>query len=139
MNDLLTIGEAAKAADTRPETIRYYEKIGLLPQPARSSGNYRGYMNKDVARLGFVRRARELGFPIDQIRELLELADHDDHDCCTVDEMTRAHVCTIESKIVDLLALKRELNMMLESCRGGRVSDCRILEALTPALLNSNR
>lgn len=69
MRDLMSIGEAAKATETRPETIRYYEKIGLLPIPPRSTGNYRGYAPGDVSRLGFVRRARELGFSIEQVRD----------------------------------------------------------------------
>ncbi|MCD7099739.1 helix-turn-helix domain-containing protein [Stenotrophomonas sp. MMGLT7] len=135
MQDLMTIGEAARATGTRAETIRYYEKIGLLPAPPRSAGNYRGYAPQDVARLGFVRRARELGFSIDHVRELLELADRREHDCCRVDELTRQHVAAIGQKIADLTALDRELNALLASCRGGRVAECRILEALAPANL----
>ena len=134
MSDLLTIGEAAKATGTRPETIRYYEKVGLLPSAPRSAGNYRGYGAKDVARLGFVRRARELGFPIDHIRELMALAEQHDHDCCGVDDLTRQHMAEIERRIVDLTALRRELGSMLAACRGGRMAECRILEALAPAV-----
>lgn len=132
MTGLVTIGEVARRAETKPETIRYYEKIGLLPAPSRSSGNYRGYSAADVTRLGFVRRARELGFPIEHIRELLALADQQDNDCCRVDDLTRRHVSTIERKIADLTTLKRELDAMLTSCQGGRVAECRILDALAP-------
>lgn len=132
MTSTLTIGQAAKTAETRPATIRYYEKIGLLPLPARSSGNYWGYGPDDVARLGFVRRTRELGFPLEQIRELMELAGRHDHDCCTVDDLTKLHVGSIEKKIQDLSALRNELVGLLDACRGGRVADCRIIEALAP-------
>lgn len=136
MGDLVTIGEAARATVTRPETIRYYEKIGLLPSPPRSAGNYRSYAAKDIARLGFVRRARELGFPIEQVRELLEIADHHEHDCRTVDNMTRAHMLEIDRKIADLASLKSELGSLLASCQGGRIAECRILEALAPPIPN---
>ncbi|WP_447585762.1 MerR family transcriptional regulator [Pseudoxanthomonas mexicana] len=132
MSAPLTIGEAAKATDVRPETIRYYEKIGLLPAPPRSSGNYRGYWPDDITRLGFVRRARELGFSIEQIRELMGLAEQHDHDCCTVDELTREHVVAIERKMADLAKLRDELGSLLSACQGGRVAECRILEALAP-------
>ncbi|MCA1713574.1 MAG: helix-turn-helix domain-containing protein [Gammaproteobacteria bacterium] len=132
MQDLLSISEAARATATKPETIRYYEKIGLLPPPPRSAGNYRGYGSTEVARLSFVRRARELGFSIEHVRELLELADHRDQDCCRVDELTRQHLSAIERKIADLTSLKRGLGSLLKSCQGGRVAECRILEALAP-------
>ncbi|WP_062351973.1 helix-turn-helix domain-containing protein [Pseudoxanthomonas mexicana] len=134
MKDLMTIGEAARVTDTRPETIRYYEKIGLLPAPPRSAGNYRGYSAREVSRLGFVRRARELGFSIEQIRELMQLSEQHDHDCCTVDDLTRGHIVAIEQKVADLHALKQELQSLLSACQGGRVAQCRILEALSPAI-----
>jgi len=130
MSDPMTIGAAARAAHTRTETIRYYEKIGLLPRPARSFSNYRHYSQDDVARLGFVRRARELGFPIEQVRELLALADQRERDCTDVDELTRQHIATIERRIADLRALNRELGVLLDTCHGGTVAQCRIVEAL---------
>lgn len=133
MTALMTIGQAARAAETRPETIRYYERIGLLPAPPRSAANYRGYAPADVSRLAFVRRARELGFPLEQVRELVSLAGQDDSACCDVDALTRRHARSVERKIADLSALKRELDAMLGACGGGRVADCRILEALVPA------
>jgi len=133
MSESMTIGAAARAANTRTETIRYYEKIGLLPRPARAFGNnYRYYDAGDVARLGFVRRARELGFPIDQVRELLALADQRERDCTDVDELTRQHIASIERQIADLRALNRELKALLCSGHGGTVAQCRIVEALGP-------
>lgn len=139
MSQPLTIGGLSAATDTRPETIRYYEKIGLLAAPARSSSNYRTYRAADVARLRFVRRARELGFPIDQVRALLDLADQRGRDCATVDAITQAHLATIERKIADLTALKTTLADAIGACRGGTVADCRILEALAPRELGAPR
>lgn len=133
MTNPLSIGELARVTQTRTETIRYYEKIGLLSAPARSSGNYRSYGEHDLARLSFVRRARDLGFSIDQVRALLDLADQRERDCCTVDSLTQEHLAMVERKIADLTALKRELTSLLTSCQGGKVADCRILEALAPA------
>ena len=129
----MNIGELARATGTKAETIRYYEKIGLLGAPARSSGNYRAYGPADRVRLGFVRRARELGFPTEQVRELLGIADRREHDCGRVDALTQEHLDTIDRKIADLTALRRELAGLLEACHGGIVADCRILEALAPA------
>ncbi|HJT96874.1 MAG TPA: helix-turn-helix domain-containing protein, partial [Rhodanobacteraceae bacterium] len=117
---------------TKAETIRYYEKIGLIGAARRSTGNYRAYGPADVVRLGFVRRARELGFPLGQVRELLGLAGEREHDCCRVDALTREHLDGIDRKIADLSALRRELAAMLDACEGGPVANCRILEALSP-------
>ena len=128
----LSIGEAAKAAGTGAETIRYYEKIGLLPKPARTSGNYRSYGSQEVSRLTFIRRARELGFRLDQVRMLLSLSDDRGKSCADVDEIARAHMVTVEHKIADLRALKRELSNVISQCGQGTIADCRILEALGP-------
>lgn len=132
MTDTFTIGELGRATRTSAETIRYYEKIGLLGQPVRSAGNYRRYRAADLARLTFVRRARDIGFTVDQVRALLHLADEREHDCCDVDRLARAHLLTIERKIAGLSALKEQLTGLLASCQGGTVADCRIMEALTP-------
>lgn len=129
----MNIGELAQRTGTKAETIRYYEKIGLIGVAVRSTGNYRAYGPADVTRLGFVRRARELGFPIEQVRELLGLADQREHDCCRVDALTQEHLESIDRKMADLAALRRELATMLDACHGGVVADCRILEALHPA------
>ena len=85
----LTIGALARATGTKVETIRYYERIGLMPEPARSAGNYRTYGSAHVARLRFVRRSRDLGFTIEQIRALLDLADQRDRNCAVVDGCRR--------------------------------------------------
>ena len=85
----MNIGELARAADTNVETIRYYERIGLLPAPPRTAGNYRDYSAAHVRRLTFTRRARDLGFSIEQVRALLDLADQKDQSCEAVDAIAR--------------------------------------------------
>jgi Cu(I)-responsive transcriptional regulator len=131
MSDL-TIGKLAKATDTNVETVRYYEKIGLLPAPARSAGNYRSYDESHLRRLSFVRRARDLGFSIDQVRELMELADRRDQSCMAVDVIANQHRNAITRKIADLTALAAELDALIDSCSRNTVADCRIIEALAP-------
>jgi Cu(I)-responsive transcriptional regulator len=127
-----TIGELGKATGTKVETIRYYERIGLLAKPERTSGNYRSYGKAELGRLSFIRRARDLGFPLDQVRALLSLSDDRTRDCATVDALARDHLAEVERKIADLTALRSELSALLDSCKGGTVGDCRIIEALAP-------
>jgi Cu(I)-responsive transcriptional regulator len=129
----MNIGELARAADTKAETIRYYERIGLLPSPPRTIGNYRDYSDEHVSRLAFTRRARDLGFSIEQIRALLELADNKEQSCEAVDVIARKHLADVERKLADLAALRRELASLIGQCRHGTVADCRIIEALAPA------
>jgi DNA-binding transcriptional MerR regulator len=94
----LTIGALAKATDTKVETIRYYERIGLLPAPARSRGNYRSYSPKQLGRLSFIRRARDLGFSLRQVRELLSLSDQRRRCCEAVDAIAREHLTEVIAK-----------------------------------------
>lgn len=135
----LTIGELGKATDTKVETVRYYERIGLLPKPARTAGNYRAYGAAELGRLSFIRRARDLGFPLDQVRALLDLSDDRARDCATVDALASEHLREVDRKIADLTALRRELGALLASCKGGTVAQCRILDALGPAATERNR
>jgi Cu(I)-responsive transcriptional regulator len=133
MKDGLTIGDLGRATGTKVETIRYYEKAGLLPQPARTtSGNYRAYTAAQLGRLSFIRRSRDLGFTLEQIRALLDLADQRDRDCEAVDGIAREHLAEVERKIADLSALRQELREMIDRCHHGTVAECRIIEALSP-------
>ena len=132
MSPTFTIGQLASAAEIPAATIRYYEKIGLLASPSRSGSNYRQYGNDDLDRLTFVRRARDIGFTIDQVRSLLSFSDQQNGDCCTVTALTENHLAAVEQKIADLLLLKDRLASLLTSCKGGLVADCRIIDALTP-------
>lgn len=126
----LTIGRVAEAAGCKVQTIRYYEEIGLLPRPARSDGNQRLYGRDDVDRLLFIRHARDLGFPLRAIRDLLGLADRPEQPCDAVDAIARDQLAQVERRLRRLQALKAELERMIDQCSGGAVSDCRIIEAL---------
>lgn len=126
----MKIGELSKATGTNIETIRYYERIGLLPAPLRSSGNYRTYAEAHRARLAFVRHSRELGFTIEQIRSLLDLADHPERDCAEADRIASRHLAEVETKLARLAALREELSRLVGRCRGGLAAECRVIEAL---------
>ncbi len=129
----LKIGDLAKATGTKANTIRFYEEIGLLPAPARTGGNYRVYDASHLRRLAFIRRCRDIGLGIDQVRELLDLADQRDRSCGSVEAIARSHRAAIGQKIVDLQAVDRELGRMIDRCGHGTVAECGILEALAPS------
>lgn len=131
----LTIGQIAKATNTKVPTVRFYEGIGLLDSPARSDANQRRYGQEALGRLSFIRRARDLGFSIDQIRALLDLSDDRERSCCDIDAMAAQHLAEVDRKIADLTALRRELGSLLDQCRQNTVADCRIIEALAPPAL----
>jgi Cu(I)-responsive transcriptional regulator len=129
----LSIGHLARITGTKVETIRYYERIGLLPVPARTSGNYRSYDPDQLNRLAFIRRSRALGFTIEQVRDLLRMADQKERPCQEVDAIARQHLSEVERKIADLQALQAELRQLSACCSGGgTVAECRIIEALAP-------
>ncbi len=130
MEEFLGIGELARRTGTKVQTIRYYEKIGLLPEPPRTSGNQRRYDRSRQQRLAFIRHARELGFSLDAIRTLLDLVDRPEQPCEKADAVAKARLAEVESRIVRLLALKEELERMVCECRGGRVAQCRVIEVL---------
>lgn len=131
-----TIGQLGKATGTKVETIRWYEKEGMIAPPIRTASNYRAYGRDALMRLSFIRRARGLGFSLDQIRTLLDLAARPTDDCALVDRIASEHLTDIDRKIADLGALRRELSVMVATCRGGAVADCRIIEALAPDAAN---
>jgi len=125
------IGRLAEATGVKVPTIRFYEQIGLLPSAPRTDGGQRRYDAHAVARVTFIRHARDLGFDVDEIRELLSLADVPDAPCKAVDALARHQVERIDAKVKRLRAMRRELVAVIESCRGPRIRDCRILEALS--------
>lgn len=127
-----TIGDMGKATGTNIETIRYYERIGLLPKPPRTSSNYRDYGQTELGRLSFIRRARDLGFSLDQVRALLSISGDRSCDCVGIDQIAKAHLAEVDRKLADLTALRKELKAVIDSCDGGVVADCRIIEALGP-------
>lgn len=130
MQNDLTIGVLARRTGCKVQTIRYYEQIGLMPEPRRTGGAQRRYGARDAERLGFIRHARELGFGLESIRELLRLTDQPERSCEEADAIARAHLAEIESRIVRLQALKKEMKRMIAECTGGRVADCRVIEVL---------
>ncbi|SDE77458.1 MerR family transcriptional regulator [Limimaricola pyoseonensis] len=127
---MLTIGALAKRTGTKVQTIRYYEQVGLLPDPGRTEGGQRRYGHADLDRLAFIRHARDLGFGLSAIRELLDLSDRPDRPCADVDAIARRHLSDMEHRIARLEALRVELERMLAECGAGRVADCRVLEVL---------
>ena len=130
----MRIGELAQATGTKAETIRYYEREGILPAADRTDSNYRDYSDDHLATLTFVRSARELGFSMAQVRELLALSDHDDKPCQDVDQLVQRQIVEVERKIADLSALCEELGQMLQSCQADRIGGCRIVESLARPL-----
>ena len=130
--ETFSIGELARQTGTKVETIRYYERIGLLPPPARTGGNYRAYARSHLDRLSFARRGRDLGFSLDEVRELLRLSDDREQSCAEVDRIARLHLVEVERKLADLKTLRVELRQVIGQCRHGTIADCRIIEALAP-------
>jgi len=112
-------------------TIRCYEQIGLLPEVERSPGNQRLYTHKAHERLVFIRHARDLGFSLEAIRDLLSLSDNPDQPCAAADAIARAQLAEVESRLARLAALKTELERMVVQCAGDRISDCRVIEVLS--------
>jgi DNA-binding transcriptional MerR regulator len=125
----LTIGELSRQTEVKIPTIRYYEQIGLLAEPIRTEGQQRRYRAEDVRRLNFIRHARELGFEIEAIRQLLGLAGDPDRSCGEVHGITKAHLEEVKDKIARLTALRDELETMV-ACDHRRISECRIIEVL---------
>ena len=131
MTKFLSIGDLSKTTGCNIETIRYYEKIGLLFEPDRSSGGHRLYDRSASNRLRFILRSRELGFPISEIRTLLGLVDEKSLTCGEVKDLTEGHIRNIKKKIKDLRKLETVLNKMVAECEGGNIPDCPIIDALS--------
>jgi Cu(I)-responsive transcriptional regulator len=131
MGDLMAIGDLSRKTGVKVPTIRYYEGIGLLPAPPRSEGNRRLYGAKAVDRLRFIRHARELGFEVEAIRELLDLAEQPQRSCAKVDALAREHLRTITSRIERLTALKAEVEHMIKACAKGKIAKCCIIDTLS--------
>ncbi len=127
----LSIGELSKRTDCNIETIRFYEKIEILPSPPRTSGGHRVYGEDHFKRLTFVRRCRELGFTLGEVRTLLELVDGEDYTCAQIEQITLEHLGEVRQKITDLKKLERVLREMASQCSGGTVPECPVIDALT--------
>jgi DNA-binding transcriptional MerR regulator len=128
---IYSVGQLAAATDTKPVTIRYYEKAGVLPSASRNASGYRQYSSADRDRLLFIRRSRALGFSLDDIAELLGLADHSRDSCAAVDAKVQVQLEQVRRRISDLRAIEAELERLSACCDGGVIGECRIIESLS--------
>lgn len=126
-----TRGDLARATGCNIETIRYYEKTGLLPDPPRTNAGYRIYSAAHATRLGFILRARELGFSMEDIRGLLGLGDGTAPTCAEIKERTERHLSDVRTKIADLKQIEHVLAKTAARCSGEQVPECPILDALS--------
>lgn len=126
----MRIGEVARSTGVKVSTIRFYEQIGLLKKAPRTDSNRRTYDPGDVRRLRFIRHARELGFDIDAIRELILLAAHPEEPCERADEIARSRLDEVKRKLARLDRLKGELSAMVVDGRHGSIRECRVIEVL---------
>ncbi len=134
----IPIGELSRRTQCNIETIRYYERIGLVPAPPRAGGRFRRYGADHVARLQFIRRARQLGFSLDDVRGLLRLAQADGANVCLeARSLAAAHVATIRAKIADLRAMQRVLTDAIRECERGRQPNCPLIEVLSGGRVTS--
>lgn len=127
----LAIGALSQRTGSRVETIRYYEHVGLLPRPPRSPGGYRQYGREHLERLAFIRRARALGFSLDEVRRLLRLADGRRRPCAEARAVAAAHLADVRAKIGDLRRMERVLRETIARCETGTGSECALIEALS--------
>ena len=126
----VTRGTLSKRTGCNIETIRYYEQIGLIPAPPRSNGGHRLYGEEHLRRLTFIRRARELGFSLKEVRGLLGLVDGGAYSCAEVKAITLEHASDIHQKIIDLRKIERVLETMAAQCDEGEVPACPVIDAL---------
>lgn len=122
--------ELARRTGCNLETIRYYEKIGMMPDPPRTASGYRVYGDSHASRLRFILRARELGFAIDEVRGLLDLVDGGTQTCAEVKDRTERHLADVRAKIADLRRIEKVLAATAAQCSGDDVPGCPVLEAL---------
>jgi DNA-binding transcriptional MerR regulator len=132
----MTIGKLAKATDCKPETIRFYEKEGLLPKPKRSAAGYRLYDESHQRKLLFIRHGRELGFSLDDIGLMLGLAEDQQSSCREISRLSRKRLSSIRDKLSRLQALSAELTRLIDQCDDGRIAECRIIEALKDGIVS---
>ncbi|KPQ29243.1 MAG: Cd(II)/Pb(II)-responsive transcriptional regulator [Marinobacter excellens HL-55] len=131
----MKIGELSKTTGLPVETIRYYEKIGLMPEPGRNASGYRQYRHDHLDRLLFIKRCRNLDMTQDEIRELIRLADNPEADCSEVDALLARHLSHVRERLTELAGLEQTLERLQRACSQGRtVSECGILGGLTKEL-----
>ena len=124
------IGEMSRSTGVNIETIRYYERMGIMPKPDRTRGGNRQYNHEQLKRLFFVKRCRELGFSLREVRALLKMVDGHDFSCNEVHDMTILHLANVKKKLNDLKRLERSLEKMAAQCSKGDMPDCPIIDTL---------
>lgn len=129
-NQAHTIGELAALSGVRVETIRYFERIGLLAHPERTIGGHRLFSSADLAQLIFIRRAREMGFSQNEVRTLLSLSSGELTSCREVKLLAEKHLATIREKVADLQRIERVLSSTVTQCQDGKVEKCPVIEAI---------
>ena len=135
----MNIGQAAQASGITAKMIRYYESIGLFPQAGRTANGYRDYETADVQRLRFIRRARDLGFSLRRIRELLELWSDQDRHSADVKSLALAHIAELEARAAELKGMMKILRALARACDGDQRPDCPIMEELGASQSPANR
>lgn len=138
MTRQLTIGQLSRETGCKVPTVRYYEAEGLIAPLGRTAGNQRRYGRAQVERLRFIRHARDLGFSLEAVRELLSFQDRPEQDCAEADRLARQHLKDVESRLQRLRALKAELERIVSACEGGVIGDCRVMACLADHQLCSN-
>ena len=133
MHSEFSIGTLAAMSGINIETIRYYERIGVMPRPPRSAAGYRRYTGEHLKRLIFIRRGRELAFSLEALRDLLRLVDDHAHTCAEGRTLALEHLAEIRSKIADLKRLEHAMTEIAARCSGEPVSDCALVDALFSA------
>jgi len=128
---MFSIGALSRETGVKVPTIRYYEQIGLISPAERSLGNQRRYSRAEADRLRFIRHARELGLPLDAVRELLALSDAPDHPCEDADRLVGVHLREVRERIAKLQGLERELARMAQGCDADQARDCYVLQSLS--------
>lgn len=131
MKNKFSIGQIAKDCQCKVQTLRYYEEIGLIPKPERNAGNQRVYNITHKKRVKFIRHSRQLGFSLEQIRQILAITDNPNQPCNEVNAIAKSHLDEVSHKIKCLQDLRSELQRMVFECSANRVAECRIVEVLS--------
>ncbi|TIP23006.1 MAG: MerR family transcriptional regulator [Mesorhizobium sp.] len=128
---MYSIGDLSRRTGVKVPTIRYYEQMGLLEAPERSEGNQRRFAKAELERLAFIRHARDLGLPIDSIRQLIDLSGHGDRPCADADRIAKEQLASVRERIARLQKLEKELARIATCCTGETVGDCYVIRALS--------
>ncbi len=128
---MLSIGDLSRRTGVKIPTIRYYEQMGLIDEPERSSGNQRRYSNEQLERLSFIKHARDLGLSIKAVRELAELSAHPEQPCRDAHRIATEHLASVRARIAKLKRLEKELKRIESGCADGHVDDCHVIQALS--------